>query len=126
MTKSERLDKKLTAQSVKLYGISLLWLCVSILSACSNDDGSKSAPDADAARGRAIYLANCVACHANDPARDGPIGPALKGSSKELLVARVLTRKYPPNYRPKRPTAIMPEFPFLKDEIPYLTAYLSK
>jgi hypothetical protein len=38
----------------------------------------------------------------------------------------VLTSSYPPNYRPKRPTKIMPQFPFLRDEIPYLAAYLAR
>ena len=32
----------------------------------------------------------------------------------------------PPNYKPKRPTKVMPQFPFLKEEIPYLAAYLTK
>ena len=44
--------------------------------------------------------------------------------ARELLEARVLTTSYPPGYKPKRPTAVMPQFPFLKDEIPYLAAYL--
>ena len=75
-------------------------------------------------RGRAVFVANCVACHNNDPSKDGPIGPAIKGSSRELIEARVLSTSYPPNYKPKRPTKVMPQFPFLKDEIPYLAAYL--
>ena len=96
------------------------------LSACSKDSDQKAeaAKDPDWQRGRAVYVANCVACHNNDPSKDGPIGPANKGSSKELLEARVLSTSYPPGYKPKRPTHIMPQFPFLKDEIPYLAAYL--
>ena len=66
----------------------------------------------------------CVACHNRDPSKDGPLGPAIKGSSQELLEARVLTSNYPPNYQPKRPTKVMPQFPFLKSEIPYLATYL--
>lgn len=104
----------------------LLLLGALFLVACSNDDASKAGANPEVARGRAVFLANCVACHNNDPARDGPIGPAIKGSPRELLEARVLTSNYPPNYRPKRPTKIMPQFPFLKDEIPYLTAYLAQ
>ena len=69
-------------------------------------------------------MANCIACHNNDPAKDGPIGPAIKGSPKELLAARVLSMSYPPGYTPKRPTKVMPQFPYLKSEIPYLAAYL--
>jgi mono/diheme cytochrome c family protein len=71
-----------------------------------------------------VFVANCVACHNNDPSKDGPIGPAIKGSSRELLEARVLRNGYPPNYKPKRATKVMPQFPFLKSEIPYLAAYL--
>jgi mono/diheme cytochrome c family protein len=91
---------------------------------CSKDSNDSSAKDPDWQRGRAVFLANCVACHNNDPSKDGPIGPALKGSSKELIESRVLRTEYPPNYKPKRPTKVMPQFPFLKDEIPYLAAYL--
>jgi mono/diheme cytochrome c family protein len=96
------------------------------LSACSqdSDQNAEAAKDSDWQRGRAIYVANCVACHNNDPSRDGPIGPAIKGSPKELLESRVLSTSYPPGYKPKRPTHVMPQFPFLKDEIPYLAAYL--
>ena len=96
------------------------------LSACSkdSDQAAQASKDPDWERGRAIYIANCVACHNSDPSKDGPIGPALKGSDPELIEARVLTSKYPPNYKPKRQTQVMPQFPFLKPEIPYLAAYL--
>ncbi len=105
----------------------LIALCAFALAACSkdSDDSAKSGKNTDAARGRAVYLANCVACHNNDPSRDGPIGPAIKGSSKELLEARVLSTSYPPGYKPKRPTKVMPQFPYLKNEIPHLAAYLA-
>jgi len=101
-------------------------LCVLTVVACSkdSDESSKSAKNADWERGRAVFVANCVACHNNDPSRDGPIGPAIKGSSQELLEARVLSTSYPPGYKPKRPTKVMPQFPFLKDDLPYLAAYL--
>ena len=96
------------------------------LDACSKDSEhtTESEKSADWKRGRAVYVANCTACHNNDPSKDGPIGPANKGSSKELIEARVLSTSYPPGYKPKRPTKIMPQFPFLKDEIPYLAEYL--
>lgn len=84
----------------------------------------QSGQHADWQRGRAIYIANCVACHNNDPSKDGPIGPAIKGSPPELLESRVLRTEYPPGYKPKRNTKVMPTFPFLKNEIPYLVAYL--
>src|ERR1043166_5935413 len=97
------------------------------LSGCSkeSDKSPQSAKNADWERGRALYAANCVSCHNADPSKDGPIGPAIKGSSKELLEGRVLRTEYPPNYKPKRNTKIMPQFPFLKTEIPYLAIYLN-
>lgn len=96
------------------------------LTSCGNDaDQSGTAKnDPDFERGRAIYVANCIACHNPNPAKDGTIGPALKGSSPELLEFRVLRTEYPPNYKPKRTTKVMPTFPFLQSEIPYLVAYL--
>ena len=103
----------------------LLTLSVFVVTACTGDE-AKSNKNPDATRGRAVFLANCVACHNNDPSRDGAIGPAIKGSPRELIEARVLYGVYPPNYKPKRPTKIMPQFPFLKEEIPYVAAYLAQ
>jgi len=100
-------------------------LLAAIASGCSGDsDQGQGAKSAEWQRGRAAYLANCVACHHNDPSKEGPIGPAIQGSSRELLEARVLTTSYPAGYKPKRPTQVMPQFPFLKEEIPALAAYL--
>jgi mono/diheme cytochrome c family protein len=109
--------------SLEVIGMALIALAIS---ACSNesDQVDPASKDADWQRGRAVYVANCVACHNNDPSKDGPIGPALRGSSPELVKARVLSTSYPPGYKPKRPTHVMPQFPFLKEEIPYLAAYL--
>jgi len=101
----------------------LLFYLTLVPSGCSKE--SERSQNADWNRGRAVYLANCVACHNNDPSRDGPIGPATKGSPPELIESRVLRTDYPPGYTPKRNTNVMPTFPFLKDEIPYLVAYLS-
>ena len=103
-----------------------IFVLVFFLGACSkeSDQGEKTAKNPDWERGRAVFVANCVACHSSDPSKDGPIGPAIKGSSKELLEARVLSTSYPQGYKPKRPTQVMPQFPFLKNEIPHLSAYL--
>ena len=111
---------------VKRGRLPALFGCLLVLAACSKDSDQSSQPaiDADSQRGRAIFVANCVACHNNDPSKDGPIGPAIKGSAKELLAARVLSTSYPPGYTPKRPTKVMPQFPYLESEIPYLAAYL--
>jgi mono/diheme cytochrome c family protein len=84
------------------------------------------APETDVARGQRVYRANCVICHALDPRQPGTIGPAIAGSSRPLLEARVLRASYPPGYTPQRDTQAMPPLPFLADEIPYLAAYLGE
>lgn len=106
------------------YPVFLLFL---MLGACAKESGSptKIARVADANRGRGIYLSNCAACHnSSDPSKDGPIGPAIKGSSQALIEARVLKAGYPPGYIPKRKTAIMSAQPYLKSTIPDLAAFL--
>ena len=76
------------------------------------------------ARGKQAYAANCVACHNPDPTRDGTIGPALAGSSAELVRARVLKAEYPPGYTPKRDSHLMPAQPFLASQVDDIAAYL--
>jgi mono/diheme cytochrome c family protein len=90
--------------------------------ACS--EPPSGGPGASGERGRQIYLAQCTACHATDPAQTGPVGPPLKGSSRELLEAKLLRGGYPPGYSPKRPTSAMPLQPALAADIPALAAYL--
>jgi|ERR1051325_7257186 len=82
------------------------------------------AGDGDPKKGRATYLSNCAACHNTDPSRDGSIGPAIKGSPKDLIEARVLRAGYPPGYTPKRNTKMMPAQPYLQPAIPDLAAFL--
>ncbi len=113
-----------------------------LLTACGQDEkpaptsapsGSPAAPAAsgtsaaavgDPNKGKQIWLSQCVACHNADPAKDGPIGPAVKGASKDLLEARVVHGTYPPGYKPKRDSKVMPPRPDLVASIPDLTAYL--
>ncbi len=95
--------------------------CAVPLGACSNAGTGGSA---EAQRGRQIYVAQCVVCHADDPARNGPLGPAVKGSSPQLLEARVVRGVYPPSYTPKRNTTVMPPMPHLASSISDLAAYL--
>ena len=87
------------------------------LGACAGD-GSP------AARGKQVYLSQCIACHNRDPSKNGPLGPAIKGSSRELLETRVLRGTYPPGYKPKRGSAIMKPMPQLAPAIDDLTAFL--
>ena len=78
----------------------------------------------EAGRGRAVYTGQCTACHNFDPSQPGAVGPEIKGSSRELLEAKVLRGSYPPGYKPKRPTSVMPPQPQLSGDIPGLAAYL--
>jgi len=68
---------------------------------------SESGLSPSAERGRQVYLAHCIACHNTDPAQAGAVGPPLRGSSRELLEAKVVNGTYPPGYTPKRPTKAM-------------------
>lgn len=77
------------------------------------------------AAGRAVYNANCIACHNMNPAQDGALGPAVAGSSYELLEARIVRGDYPEGYEPKRPSRIMVALPHLEPKLEELTAYLT-
>jgi mono/diheme cytochrome c family protein len=76
-------------------------------------------------RGRQAYLSVCTACHNADPNRDGSVGPANAGASRELLEAKILRGEYPPGYAPKRPSRIMPQFQNLAGSIDDLAAFLA-
>ena len=118
-------------------GLAVLLASGVLLTACGQDE--KPAPSAgptgssaagamsgagDPTKGQQIWLGQCVACHNPDPGKDGPIGPAVKGASKDLLQARVVQGTYPPGYTPKRETKVMPPRPDLVASIPDLAAYL--
>jgi mono/diheme cytochrome c family protein len=85
----------------------------------------EQSPEQLASRGRAVYMANCIACHNMDPKLDGALGPAVEGSSRELLEERVLRAAYPAGYTPKRDSRTMIALPHLSNEIDSLTAYLN-
>src|SRR5437762_11192065 len=85
---------------------------------------SQSPSDPLAERGRQVYLAQCTQCHAVDPSQPGPVGPPVNGASRELLEARILKASYPPGYKPKRATSVMPAQPGVGADIPALAAYL--
>jgi mono/diheme cytochrome c family protein len=77
-----------------------------------------------AEKGKQVWLGQCIACHNPDPTKDGPVGPAVKGSSRDLLEARVVRAEYPAGYTPKRPTKVMPPRPDLAPSVSDLAAYL--
>ena len=85
---------------------------------------SGDAAAGNAERGRQVWLAQCVACHHSDPAKDGPLGPAVKGSSRQLLEARVVGAVYPRGYTPKRDSNVMLARPDLAPSIPDLAEFL--
>ncbi|MEZ4334515.1 MAG: cytochrome c [Myxococcota bacterium] len=93
----------------------------------SAESASQAEPRSEAelaAAGRSVYNANCIACHAMDPRQDGALGPAVAGSSLDLIEARVMRAEYPQGYTPKRATRVMVPMPHLKDRLPELAAYL--
>jgi mono/diheme cytochrome c family protein len=94
---------------------------VAALAGCG-ESGTTRDPAAE--RGRQIYLAQCISCHNADPALPGAVGPAVRGSSQELLEAKLVRGAYPPGYTPKRPTAVMPPQPGLAPDVPNLFAFL--
>ena len=104
---------------------SFLALALLFALACGPGSGS-SGQSALAKRGKAVYQTNCIACHNVNPAVDGAVGPALAGSSLELLQAKVLRNEYPPGYTPKRDTGAMVPLPHLEKELPALAAYLAE
>ena len=93
-----------------------------LLAASCGDTPAESAAE----RGKRVYATSCTACHHPDPAIDGTLGPAVAGSSRALLEARVVRAEYPPGYTPKRNTEIMVALPFLEGEIDVLAAYLAE
>ncbi len=93
-----------------------------LLSACNRRE---PAGDPRIAKGQAAYSLRCGSCHSVDPARDGTLGPAVKGASLELLKARVLHGTYPPGYTPKRSTRIMPKLPLTEADVELIHAYLN-
>ena len=94
-------------------------LAVLFLGGCGNGGG-----DALVARGRQVYLAQCIQCHNANPAIPGPVGPGVKGASRALLDAKVVRGEYPPGHRPQRLTRVMPPQPTLAPDIAALAAYL--
>jgi mono/diheme cytochrome c family protein len=86
--------------------------------------GGGADSDDPVVRGRAAYLANCVACHSTNPKLAGPIGPALAGVPREVVWSKVMRNEYPPGYTPKRSTRAMVPLPHLEPKLDDVAAYL--
>ena len=76
-------------------------------------------------RGEVVYRTNCISCHNRDPNVAGPLGPAIAGSPRSLIEARVLHGTYPPGYAPQRKSHTMHALPWLDGHVDDLTAYLA-
>ncbi|MDQ3000135.1 MAG: cytochrome c [Fibrobacterota bacterium] len=106
-------------------GLAVLFTTACVLqlwTACGKKD-----PNADpkAVAGRTVYLSYCISCHNVNPKLDGSMGPAVKGSSLDLLTARVIHGTYPAGYMPKRPSKIMVSLPLTEANIEDLHVYLN-
>lgn len=99
-------------------------LFVLLLGGCGEGSKAPVTGNGDPNRGKQVYLAQCIACHSSDPSKAGPLGPPVKGASRELLDAKVLQGTYPPGYKPKRESALMQPLPHLAPAIPDLAAFL--
>lgn len=100
-------------------------LTLSTLAACSQG-GEAGSSGSESELGRRVYRNICTACHNADPTRDGSLGPAVAGSSRELLEGMIVTGEYPPGYTPKRPTQAMPRYPHLEPHLDALAVYLAE
>ncbi len=100
------------------------WILISgLLLVLACGEGKEFSP---AEQGARVYAVNCTACHHPDPTRDGTLGPAVAGSSRELIEARVVRGEYPPGYTPKSQSQQMVALPYLAPQIDALAAYLSE
>lgn len=121
-----RVRRTFSVRAVLVRGMVLLALFLGTAIGIS----AVGAPSASAAgnsdKGEQLYRANCLACHGIDPSHDGPLGPSIQGSSRELLKIRVSKggRHYPSGYTPKRKTTVMPPqahvLPFIEDLWAYI------
>lgn len=91
--------------------------------ACSSGDSATEKTAYE--RGEIVYKNVCIACHNADPAQPGSLGPAIAGSSRELLQHRVIHGTYPEGYERQRDSSTMPQFPHLAESIDDLVAYLA-
>jgi mono/diheme cytochrome c family protein len=125
-------NKRSMKNPMLLFAFVALACALAMCSGCTKKSSETSAPAVTemtaaqlAERGKSIYMSNCIACHNVDPSKDGSVGPAIAGSSTELVEARVMKAAYPEGYKPKRDTRVMVALPHLQKEIPALGAYLS-
>ncbi len=98
------------------------FLALAFFSSCLN----AQTPDQKLlSRGKAVYMANCIACHNKDPNKKGALGPELANSPLSVFLIKVANgNEYPQGYVPKRKTKLMKKFPHLKSEVPAIHAWI--
>ncbi len=98
---------------------------VLLLTQCKKSTENLSPEEKLKADGRSLYITNCIACHSALPEQDGSVGPALKGTSFEILKEKIVNGRYPEGYKGKRPiSGSMPKFAFTDDQIRSIEAFL--
>jgi mono/diheme cytochrome c family protein len=105
-----------------------IWPFFLLVIACTPNPPSNRSPEVEKLylQGKKVYMTACVTCHNPDPKLDGSIGPANYGSSLELLKAKVVKGNYPPGYKPKRETILMPAFEEHAKDIEALHVFLNQ
>ncbi len=80
------------------------------------------------AKGKRLYLSNCIQCHNRDPNLKGSLGPEMVDAPLEVMTSKIMTgvypQKLPPGYVPKRKTKVMRKIPHLKNDIPAIYAWV--
>ncbi|TQE83273.1 cytochrome c [Leptospira noguchii] len=105
----------------------LLAVCIFsilILVNCKEDE-NLSPEQKMISQGKGLYITNCSSCHNQNPAVDGAVGPAVRGSNFELLKARIVEGNYPTGYTPKRTSRVMTRLPLSDEQIRSIEAFLN-
>lgn len=114
------------AQAAPIGAAFVLAATALALTACKKDEAPADPVKAAVDKGRTLYTLRCASCHnPGNPSQDGALGPAVAGSSRELLDARLNRAGYPDGYTPKRTTRLMQRLPHTPEELDALHAYLN-
>ena len=74
--------------------------------------------------GKRIYTITCTKCHNVNPHKPGIIGPELFTTPREVFHTKVPLGTYPPGYKSKRKTRVMPKFKHLTKDIDRIYEYI--
>jgi len=84
--------------------------------------------EVDLAKGKELYLAQCIRCHNADPNIKGPIGPEMVDAPLDVMKYKVATGRYPDvlpeGFVPKRTTKQMTKLPAVVPDVPSIHAYV--